>query len=453
MLDPNNQAIVYIGGEVIDRSTNHCQGGFTQISPGGADDLPGPIPPDEQDTGLYANLYGAVTAIGAAKDALPGSTPPNNYAQTIYAGTDTGLLWKTSDAGANWTKLTPQDELPTRWVNGIAVDPDDANHAYVVFSGYREGDNAANIWETKNGGTFWANISGNLPNAPLDAVVLDKADDVVIVSGDLGVFFLRKPQENPKSTTWTRLGTNLPNTSVQDIKIQASTNTLYAMTFGRGVQTIPLPPAYPFGGFTSPTANPPALNSAVAFSMVTVKFSLGANYGQDILANGYPQSIADLVHDPRPDRRNDSADDRRARVRGGPVQVPLEDPEAVEGHVPAVRPEARRRDDARRELQVHVVAETPKGARRGRPSRSSRPPDEWAPHGPLPPRSAALALLEAERRPDVVVTGRHVDRRRGAAGGVRLRAARAVERAADAHREGGAGRLDGAFDAPSPYSQ
>ena len=113
VLDPNNQAIVYIGGQVIDRSTNHCQGGFTQISPSSrrttprSGDLPGPIPPEEQDTGLYANLYGAVTAIGVAKDALPGATAPNNYAQTIYAGTDTGLLWKTSDAGAHWTKLTP----------------------------------------------------------------------------------------------------------------------------------------------------------------------------------------------------------------------------------------------------------------------------------------------------------------------------------------------------------
>jgi photosystem II stability/assembly factor-like uncharacterized protein len=290
VLDPNNQAIVYIGGEVIDRSTNHCQGGFTPISPGAPDDLPGPIPPEEQDTGLYANLYGAVTAIGPAKDALPGSAAPNNYAQTIYAGTDTGFLWKTSDAGAHWTKLTGNG-LPTRWVNGIAVDPDDAGHAYVIFSGYREGDNAANIWETTDGGANWTNLSGNLPNAPLDSVVLDKRDGVVIVSGDLGVFFLRRPIDDPNSITWTRLGTNLPNTSIQDIKIQASTNTLYAMSFGRGVQTIPLPPAYSWGGFQAPTLEPPALNSAIAFTTVAVKFSLGANYGFDILADGYPQSV------------------------------------------------------------------------------------------------------------------------------------------------------------------
>ena len=288
VLDPNNQAIVYIGGEVIDRSTNHCQGGFTQISPGGADDLPGPVPPEEQDTGLYANLYGAVTAIGPAKDAAADATPPNNYAQTIYAGTDTGLLWKTTDAGGNWTKLT-DNGLPTRWVNGIAVDPADARHAYVIFSGYREGDNAANIWETTDGGANWTNISGNLPNAPLDSVVLDTRDNIVIVSGDLGVFFLRKPAAAQPTSNWTRLGTNLPNTSVQDIKIQASTNTLYAMTFGRGVQTTPLPPQYAFS-WTS-TDPPPALNSAFANTNVIVGFSLGAYYGTDVLAAGYPQSV------------------------------------------------------------------------------------------------------------------------------------------------------------------
>jgi photosystem II stability/assembly factor-like uncharacterized protein len=291
VIDPNDAAVVYVGGEVLDRSLNHGQGGFTQISPGGAGDLPGPIPPEEQDTGLYANLYGAITAIGPANDPLPGSAPPNDYAQTIYAGTDTGLLWKTSDAGGTWTQLTPNG-LPTRWVNGIAVDPADEDHAYVIFSGYREGDNAANIWETNDGGSSWTNISGNLPNAPLDSVVIDQADKLVIVSGDLGVFFLRKPVDQPNWTTWARLGTNLPNTSVQDIEVQASTNTLFAMTFGRGVQTIPLPPPFEFSGFSPPVENAPALNPAHAGSSIPVKFRLGGNnYGLDIFAAGQPQSV------------------------------------------------------------------------------------------------------------------------------------------------------------------
>jgi hypothetical protein len=275
VIDPNNPLVVYVGGEVLDRSLNHGQGGFTQISPGGAADLPGPIPADEQDVGLYANLYGAITAIGLATDPAPGSVSPNNYAQTIYVGTDTGKVWKTSDAGGAWTQMTG---LPTRWVNGIAVDPTDKNHAAIVFSGYREGDLAANIWETKDGGATWQNISGNLPNAPLDAVVIDKADNALIVSGDLGVFFLRQPPNLPPTTTWSRLGTNLPNTSVQDIKLQASSTRLYAMTFGRGVQTIALPgdAAAPI---TTAQLSPPPMNGWYMHPTVTLDATDGTGAG------------------------------------------------------------------------------------------------------------------------------------------------------------------------------
>ena len=275
-IDPNDPLVIYVGGEVLDRSTNRGAA-FTQISPGGANDLPGPIPPEEQDTGLYANLYGAITAIGLGKDPAPGSVPPSDYAQTIYAGTDTGFVWKTSNAGGTWTKLTPNG-LPTRWVNGIAVDPTDASHAYVIFSGYREGDNAANIWETKDGGSSWTNISANLPNAPLDSVVLDRPDNLVIVSGDLGVFFLRNPPNLPPTTTWSKLGTNLPNTSVQDIKIQASTNSLYAMTFGRGVQRIALP-TDSTAPITTAQLSPPPVNGWYVNPTVTLEATDGTGDG------------------------------------------------------------------------------------------------------------------------------------------------------------------------------
>ena len=251
VLDPNNQAIVYVGGEVIDRSTNRGQGGFTQISPGGRrTTCPGPIPPEEQDTGLYANLYGAVTAIGLAKDALPGSTAPNNYAQTIYAGTDTGLLWKTSDAGATLDEAHAAGRLPDAVGERHRGRPGRrrtrVRHLLRLPRGRQRREH---LGDQRTAARSGRTSAATCPNAPLDAVVLDPTDGIVIVSGDLGVFFLRKPADNPKSTTWTRLGTNLPNTSVQDIKIQASTHTLYAMTFGRGVQAIPLPPQYPFAGF------------------------------------------------------------------------------------------------------------------------------------------------------------------------------------------------------------
>ena len=111
IIDPNDTRVIYIGGATIGRNTARGVGGFTMISPvmapGTPNDqdprLPGPVPADEQDTGLYQNLYGAVTHIAPAKEqtAVP-------FARTIYAGTDTGRVWKTTNADAanpTWTRM------------------------------------------------------------------------------------------------------------------------------------------------------------------------------------------------------------------------------------------------------------------------------------------------------------------------------------------------------------
>jgi photosystem II stability/assembly factor-like uncharacterized protein len=223
VLDPSNPSVVYFGGNVLDRSTD--QGStFTQISPPG-DFLTGPVPPNENDQGpFYGNEYATITWIAPAK------TDPD----TIYLGTDTGRLWVTHDLGQNWTEFTGKG-LPTRWVNAIVVDPTDANHVYVAFSGYREGDLAANVWETTDGGNSWQNISGKLPNAPVEMLDYDQARHTLYAATDLGVFQDKNGKQN-----WARVGRGLPNTPVLDVKITGDDKTLYAATFGRSVWSIPI---------------------------------------------------------------------------------------------------------------------------------------------------------------------------------------------------------------------
>jgi photosystem II stability/assembly factor-like uncharacterized protein len=224
VLDPTNPNVVYFGGNVLDRSTDQGNS-FTQISPPG-DYLTGPVPPDENDQGpFYANEYATITWIAPAK------TDPN----TIYLGTDTGRLWKTTDLGAHWTEFTGKG-LPNRWVNSIVVDPSDADHVYVAYSGYREGDLAANVWETHNGGAGWTNISGNLPNGPVEMLTYDNARGDLYAATDLGVFTDKNGRSN-----WARVGRGLPDTPVLDVKLTGDDKTLYAATFGRSVWSIPLP--------------------------------------------------------------------------------------------------------------------------------------------------------------------------------------------------------------------
>jgi photosystem II stability/assembly factor-like uncharacterized protein len=248
-IDPADHHVVYVAGTSIARSGDGVvsgSGAWTIISPttpDSAESLPGPVPSGEinQDT-TYANEYGTVSQIAPAKSTGTATTP----ASTIYAGTDTGLVWKTTNATADpasnvtWTRLG-QGVLPQAWVNAIVVDPTDANHVFVAFSGYREGDNAANVWETKDGGATWKNLSGNLPNAPIWMLTYDKANNVLYAGSSFGAYY----HYEGAGTTWLGLGSGLPACPTFDLKLSAD-GTLFASAYGRGIWQMPEAPALSF---------------------------------------------------------------------------------------------------------------------------------------------------------------------------------------------------------------
>jgi photosystem II stability/assembly factor-like uncharacterized protein len=229
-LDPNDPATVYLGGSTL--GVSHDRGAhFTVISPtDDANSLPGPVPADEDDLGpFYANEYATISAIA-----------PTKTAGLIYVGTDTGRMWKTSDGGANWTRL---QGTPTRWVNAIQVDPADSNHLYVAFSGYREGDDAANVYESRDGGATWTNISGNLPNGPVEEILYDGAHDVLYAATDYGLF-----DRKDGDSSWYRISVGLPKTPIMDVKLSGDGKWLVAATFGRSVWRLPLSTSVTTGG-------------------------------------------------------------------------------------------------------------------------------------------------------------------------------------------------------------
>ena len=122
-------------------------------------------------------------------------------------------------------------------MTSVIADPVDPSHAYVSYGGFREGYRSANVYETTIAGHALKlkNISGNLPNAPVNFLAYDRPNDTVYAATDLGVFFMQHDNK-----VWTKLGDNLPNTATEDLKIQASSGKLYVGTFGRGTWRIPL---------------------------------------------------------------------------------------------------------------------------------------------------------------------------------------------------------------------
>ena len=171
-----------------------------------------------------AGTFGTITTIAVAP------TDPD----VIYVGTDDSHVWVTLNGGANWTDVS--GSLPNRWSTRVAVDPTDADIAYATFSGLRWNENIGYVYRTDDAGATWTDITGNLPGAPVNALVVDPDHpEILYVGSDVGCFFTMD-----LGTTWGVVGTGLPAVPVFDVKLHQPTRTLVAGTHGRSMHSIDL---------------------------------------------------------------------------------------------------------------------------------------------------------------------------------------------------------------------
>jgi hypothetical protein len=163
---------------------------------------------------------------------------------TVYVGTFLGNVQVTTNAlqGANATFTPVTAGLPPRSVTNLAVDPTTSTTAYVTFSGFSGFvDNLGHVFKTVNGGAGWTDISGNLPNIPVNDIAVDPADatgKTLDVATDAGVF-----QTTNAGASWSVLGSSLPNSEVLSLKLQTFQRVLRAGTHGRGVWDLSVPAA------------------------------------------------------------------------------------------------------------------------------------------------------------------------------------------------------------------
>jgi photosystem II stability/assembly factor-like uncharacterized protein len=209
IFDPNNPQTLYYGANRLYKSTNRAQN--WQV-----------ISPDLTNGGANGEVvYGTITTIAVA---------PSN-SQYIYVGTDDGNVWRSQNGGTNWTEITAG--LPLRWVTRLAVDPYDSQVIYVTFSGYRYDSYLPHVFRSNNGGGNWEEISGDLPEAPANDIIVDPSlDSTLYLATDFGVFVTRNLGQN-----WAMLGDDLPNVPIVDLDFHQPTRTLIAATYGRSMYT------------------------------------------------------------------------------------------------------------------------------------------------------------------------------------------------------------------------
>ncbi len=207
VMDTHDPEVLYYGSNRVYRTTNGADywtaisGDLTNGSGGG-------------------NLtYGTVTTI------CPSPADPDY----VYAGTDDGNVWMTPNLGTVWFQIDAG--LPDHWVTRVTADPAVPEIAYVTLSGYREDEFLPHVFRTTDAGQSWTDISGNLPEVPVNDIVVDPADtDILFVGTDAGVYV-----SFSTGTTWLPLGTGLPNSAVHDLALDPGSRMLVAGTHGRSM--------------------------------------------------------------------------------------------------------------------------------------------------------------------------------------------------------------------------
>jgi len=172
----------------------------------------------------------------------------HNDSNIVVAATTNGRVWRTLNAGtgasATWSDITGTG-LSTRFITSIKTKRSDStgNILYATFSGFSGNngnfaDNLGHVFKTTNGGVTWSDISGNLPNVPVNAIVVDHNSapvfDALYIGTDIGVFTCADPEAVTPCTNWTVVGAGLPRVPVLSLEERPASRNLLAGTHGRG---------------------------------------------------------------------------------------------------------------------------------------------------------------------------------------------------------------------------
>jgi hypothetical protein len=170
---------------------------------------------------------------------------------TLWASTTTGRVFITKNADAEPAAsvgFTRLDSLvtndPNRFVSSIYIDPADANHAWISYSGYN-----TTIASTAPGHVFevtftpgspatavWVDRSYDLADLPVTDLIRDDYTGDLYAATDFGV--LRLPEG---LINWETAGTGLPIVETPGLTIATSARRLYAATHGMGMWYMNLP--------------------------------------------------------------------------------------------------------------------------------------------------------------------------------------------------------------------
>lgn len=208
LFSPVDNKTLFFSGNIIFKTTN---GGDTweTISPD--------LSREAWDIPASVGIYTSKDMLTMKRRGVVYTLAPSyKNINTLWAGTDDGLIHITRDGGKTWKNITPTEISSWSKVSLIDASRFDDNTAYVAVNRIRCDDQAPYIFKTTDGGTTWKKIVTGLPNEPINAVREDAVRKGLLFAGSENAVYV----SFDGGEHWQSLQLNMPSTSIRDLVIK-----------------------------------------------------------------------------------------------------------------------------------------------------------------------------------------------------------------------------------------
>jgi photosystem II stability/assembly factor-like uncharacterized protein len=208
VFSPLNAGAIYTSSQHLWKTTDEGHSwqkispDLTRNDPKTLGDSGGPITHDQNGPEIYGTIYTIA--------------PSHKEENTIWTGSDDGLIQITRDGGKSWNNITPPSMPHYGRVSLIDASPTDAASAYAAVKNYQMDDLKPYIYRTHDYGKTWTAIVNGIPaNDFVHAVREDPVRKGLLFAGtEHGIYV-----SFDDGDSWQSIRLNLPDVQVSDIVI------------------------------------------------------------------------------------------------------------------------------------------------------------------------------------------------------------------------------------------
>ncbi len=231
-MSPNEKGTIYIGAQFLLRSRDHGQT-WERISP----DLTTNDPAKQKQ-----ELSGGITVDNSSAEThttIYSISESPRDGKVIWAGTDDGNVQLTRDGGTSWTNVAGNvTGLPKgSWVSWVEASRFEAATAYAAFDRHTFGDMNPYVYRTPDFGKTWSRIAGPEQGLRGYAHVIKEdcvRPNLLFAGTELGLWI-----SIDGGTSWAEFkGGDFPSVAVRDLVVNPRTNDIVLATHGRGIWII-----------------------------------------------------------------------------------------------------------------------------------------------------------------------------------------------------------------------